>query len=60
MSSSLLEIARIFGQSFGVHRVNIVDDTGRVKGIVSQSDIGRFLLSKVNKCSLNYPFILYE
>lgn len=48
MDSSLLDIAKIFGQSFGVHRVNVVDENGKVKGIISQSDIGRFLLSKVS------------
>jgi len=51
MNSTLLEIAEIFGQSFGVHRVNIVDDSGRVNGIISQSDIGRFLLSKVSSAT---------
>lgn len=52
LDSSLLDIARIFGQACGIHRVNVVGDDGRVKGIISKSDIGRFLLSKVNRSNI--------
>lgn len=44
MDSTLMDVATIFGESNGVHRVNVVDEDGKVKGIISQSDIGRHLL----------------
>lgn len=46
MDSTLVDVAEIFGQSNGVHRVNIVDENGKVQGIISQSDLGRYLLSR--------------
>ncbi len=59
MDSSLSDIATIFGQSFGIHRVNVVGEDGRVKGVISQSDIARFLLSKVWKNRFIFMFTLY-
>lgn len=47
-----MDVAVIFGQSNGIHRVNVVDESGRVQGIISQSDLGRYILSKVTLCGL--------
>lgn len=45
MDSTLMDVAEIFGESNGVHRVNVVDENGKVQGIISQSNLGRYLLS---------------
>jgi len=45
--SPLLTAVEVFAENEGIHRVNVMDSTsGRVVGVLSQTDIVRFLASK--------------
>lgn len=46
LESPLSAAIELLSQDNGVHRLNVVDGDGRVRGILSQSDIVKFLLSK--------------
>jgi CBS domain-containing protein len=46
LESPLSAAIEILAADNGVHRVNVVDGNGRVQGILSQSDVIKFLLSK--------------
>lgn len=46
--SSLEAVMEIFSSSLGIHRINVVNNQGRVEGILSKTDIVRFLLSKLD------------
>lgn len=46
LESTLMDVAKLFGESRGIHRVNVVDEAGRVQGIISQSDLGRHLFGR--------------
>lgn len=48
MESPLSAALDILATDNGVHRINVVDANGRVKGILSQTDIVKFLLSKAH------------
>ena len=46
LESPLSSAIEILSSDNGVHRLNVVDGNGRVKGILSQTDIVNFLISK--------------
>lgn len=46
LESPLSAAIEILSADNGVHRLNVVDGDGRVRGILSQTDIVKFLLSK--------------
>lgn len=46
LESPLSAAIDILATDNGVHRINVVDSNGRVRGILSQTDVVRFLLSK--------------
>jgi CBS domain-containing protein len=46
LESPLSAAIDILATDNGVHRINVVDGNGRVRGILSQTDIIKFLLSK--------------
>lgn len=50
--SSLQAVIEIFSSNLGIHRINVMDENGRVQGLLSKTDIVRFLLSNV----LLHPF----
>ena len=45
--SSLEAVVEIFSSNLGIHRINVVNNQGRVEGLLSKTDVVRFLLSKV-------------
>ena len=47
MTHSTLEgVVEIFTSNLGIHRINVMNNEGRVTGILSKTDVVRFLLSK--------------
>lgn len=47
MHSSLEAAVDIFSSNLGIHRINVMNDQGRVAGLLSKTDLIRFLLSKI-------------
>lgn len=47
LHSSLEAAISVFSKNYGIHRINVVNEQGRVCGLLSKTDIVRFLLSKV-------------
>lgn len=49
MSHSSLEAAvEIFSSNLGIHRINVINNRGRVEGILSKTDVVRLLNSHVS------------
>lgn len=46
--SSLHSVIEIFSSNLGIHRINVMNDQGRVHGLLSKTDVVRFLLSKAD------------
>ena len=44
--SSLEAVVEIFASNLGIHRINVVNNEGRVQGLLSKTDVIRFLLAK--------------
>lgn len=53
--SSLEAVVEIFSSNLGIHRINVVNNQGRVEGLLSKTDVVRFLLSKVGGESIWGP-----
>lgn len=45
--SSLEAVIEIFSSNLGIHRINVINNKGRVEGILSKTDVIRFFLSKL-------------
>jgi CBS domain-containing protein len=46
--SSLQAVIEIFSSNLGIHRINVMNSDGRVQGLLSKTDVVRFLLSKID------------
>jgi hypothetical protein len=46
--TSLEAVVEIFASNLGIHRINVVNNEGRVQGLLSKTDVIRFLLSKID------------
>lgn len=45
--SSLEAVVEIFSSNLGIHRINVVNNQGRVQGLLSKTDIIKFILAHV-------------
>ena len=52
MTHSSLEAAvEIFSSNLGIHRINVVNNRGKVAGLLSKTDVARFLNDHVSRLS---------
>jgi hypothetical protein len=66
--SSLEAVVEIFASNLGIHRINVVNNKGRVAGLLSKTDVVKFIYSHVqgrdtgegglaNQCLTSLPVV---